>query len=317
MTRRHRKDLKDRLQINRMQKGLQKVRKKNKRRDSRKRKQNIYGFCFLAPSLLGVSLFVLAPFLDVIRRSFYTAVGGRFAGIANYREVLENAAFEKAFFNTLKFLAVCLPLLLCLSFAAAYVIYGMKKFQDIFQASFLVPMAIPVASVVVFWKLIFDSHGTLNHVLCLLGAEGTDWMNTGYAFWILVFSYLWRNMGYDVVLWIAGLSQIPEEIYEAGRVAGAGKWDCFRYVTLPLIKQSFFMTGILSFVNAFRVFREAYLIAGDYPHDSIYMLQHLFNNWFTKLDIQKMSAAAVMLAGGISVLLMAVQVIDQWKEERQ
>lgn len=288
----------------------------DRQRNTQKRRQNIYGFCFLAPSFLGVSVFILMPFLDVIRRSFYTAVGDRFTGISNYREVLENAAFEKAFFNTLKFLAVCLPLLLCLSFAAAYVIYGMKKFQEFFQACFLIPMAIPVASVVVFWKLLFDSGGTLNHVLYLLGIKGQDWMNTDSAFWILVFSYLWRNMGYDVVLWIAGLSQIPEEIYEAAKVSGAGNWRCFWNMTLPLMKQSFFMTGILSFVNAFRVFREAYLIAGDYPHESIYMLQHLFNNWFTKLDIQKMSAAAVMLAAGISGILMAVQSLSRNQEER-
>lgn len=288
-----------------------------KRENSQRRKQNIYGFCFLAPSLLGVLVFVLTPFLDVVRRSFYTAVGNQFVAFSNYRAVLENDAFRKAFLNTLKFLGVCLPLLLSLSFAAAYIIYGMKKFQEIFQASFLVPMAIPVASVVVFWRLLFDSHGTVNHVLHLFGVKGPDWMNTGYAFWILVFSYLWRNIGYDVILWMAGLLQIPEEIYEAARMSGAGKWHCFRYITLPLMKQSFFMTGILSFVNAFRVFREAYLIAGDYPHDSIYMLQHLFNNWFTKLDIQKMSAAAVMLAAGISVLLMAVQAVDQRQEERQ
>ena len=138
-------------------------------------------------------------------------------------------------------------------------------------------------------------------------------MNTGYAFWILVGSYLWKNMGYDIVLWIAALSAIPEEQYEAARVSGAGAFQCFRYITLPQMKGSIFLIGVLSFVNAFRVFREAYLIAGDYPHESIYMLQHLFNNWFTKLDIQKMSAAAVLMAIAVSVILVLVE----WWNERQ
>ena len=94
---------------------------------------------------------------------------------------------------------------------------------------------------------------------------------------------------------------------------GAGACQSFWNITLPQMTGSFWMIGILSFINAFRVFREAYLIAGDYPHESIYMLQHLFNNWFVKLDIQKMSAAAVMAAaviGGIFVIL-------QWRMEKE
>lgn len=173
--------------------------------------------------------------------------------------------------------------------------------------------AIPVASVVVFWKLLFDQNGAVNQMLGVLHLTGQDWMNTGYAFWILVGSYLWKNMGYDIVLWIAALSAIPEEQYEAARVSGAGAFQCFRYITLPQMKGSIFLIGVLSFVNAFRVFREAYLIAGDYPHESIYMLQHLFNNWFTKLDIQKMSAAAVLMAIAVSVILVLVE----WWNERQ
>ena len=122
------------------------------------------------------------------------------------------------------------------------------------------------------------------------------------AFWVLVGCYIWKNLGYDMILWLAGLGAVPEEQYEAARVQGAGEWACFRYITLPQLKETVFVTVLLSFVNAFRVFREAYLLAGDYPHESIYMLQHLFNNWFVSLDIQKMTAAAVMLvilSGGI------------------
>lgn len=146
------------------------------------------------------------------------------------------------------------------------------------------------------------------------GMYGQDWMNTDAAFAILVGSYLWKNMGYDIVLWIAALSAIPEEQYEAARVSGAGEFQCFRYITLPQMKNSLFLIGVLSFVNAFRVFREAYLIAGDYPHNSIYMLQHLFNNWFTKLDMQKMCAGAVMTALLVSVLLIFVTI---WNDRHQ
>lgn len=119
-----------------------------------------------------------------------------------------------------------------------------------------------------------------------------------------------------MILWLAGLAAISEEQYESAKVNGANGFQIFWYITLPQMKTSAVMIGVLSFINAFRVFREAYLIAGEYPHSSIYMLQHLFNNWFTKLDIQKMSAAAVMMAAGISVLLV---LLEWWntKEERE
>lgn len=275
--------------------------------------RNRYAYYFLAPSLLGTLIFVLIPFADVIRRSFFRAVGGTFVGISNYREVLANEAFRQALIHTARFLAVCIPLLMVLSLCLAVLICQIPAGKSFFETAFLLPMAIPVASVVVFWRLLFHSDGILNQILYCFHMEGRDWMNTEAAFWVLVCSYVWKNLGYDMVLWIAGLSGIPKEQYEAAKVSGAGRIRCFWSITLPQMKDSVVMIGVLSFVNAFRVFREAYLIAGEYPHSSIYMLQHLFNNWFANLDIQKMSAAAVLLAAGVSLFLL----ILEWWNERQ
>ena len=167
-------------------------------------------------------------------------------------------------------------------------------------------MAVPIASIVVIWKLVFDQSGYLNGFLSMLHLSSVDWMNTSSAFYILVGSYLWKNTGYDMILWITGMSGISDALYEAAKIDGAGRWQCFRYITAPLLKPTAVMTGILSFVNSFKVFREAYLIAGDYPHRSIYMLQHLFNNWFVSLDMQKMSAASVMIALMAAVIIIGV-----------
>lgn len=273
-------------------------------------------YCFLLPSLLGTTVFVLFPFMDVVRRSFFQAVGGEFVGVKNYQDVLANAAFVQAFLHTAKFLGVCLPILLILSFGLAVNIYQLSGKVKWLESIFLLPMAIPVASIVVFWKLLFHDNGMLNQILAWCGLPGKDWMNTEAAFGVLVGTYIWKNLGYDMILWLAGLAAISEEQYESAKVNGANGFQIFWYITLPQMKTSAVMIGVLSFINAFRVFREAYLIAGEYPHSSIYMLQHLFNNWFTKLDIQKMSAAAVMMAAGISVLLV---LLEWWntKEERE
>lgn len=281
---------------------------RNKNRLSRRRLEEAgSGYLFLLPSLLGTAGFVLIPFLDVFRRSFLQAVGSGFVGLDNYRLVLANEAFHRAAGNTARFMLVCLPILLALSLGIAVLIRQATHFQRWVKTGFLLPMAIPAASVAVFFRMLFDEKGWLNLLLQAMGLPGQDWLTSGRAFWVLSACYIWKNLGYDMILWLAGLGAIPEEQYEAARVQGAGAWDCFRYITLPQLKETLFVTALLSFVNAFRVFREAYLLAGEYPHESIYMLQHLFNNWFVNLDIQKMTAAAVMLVIGAGTVLFAFQ----------
>ena len=257
------------------------------------RRETRTAWIFLLPSFLGIFVFVLLPFLDAVRRSFFEAMGGRFVGFQNYRTVLENKAFRLAVKNTGRFILVCIPLLLLLSLLLSLM---MQHRGDFFKVSFLIPMAIPVASVALLWKIFFHNQGILNHLLIKLGSQPTDWMNTDYAFLVLVFSYLWKNTGYDCVLWLSGLSGIPGSIYEAAAMDGAGAFKKFFYITLPGLLPTLYVAAVMSLVNSFKVFREAYLVAGAYPQNSIYMLQHLLNNWFISLDIQKMCAAAVMLA---------------------
>lgn len=265
----------------------------------------------LAPSLTGVSVFILIPFADVVRRSFLQAVGGRFVGLENYKNVLENTAFRLAAGNTVRFLAVCLPLLLGLSLLFGILLLQAGKRSSLLKSGFLLPMAVPAGSVVLFWQLFFDKNGILNEALQHFGGKGVDYMNTPKAFGVLVAVYLWKNLGYDMILWLSGLMGIPDSLYEAAKMDGAGGWKCFLHITCPLLLPTAFLTGILSLVNAFKVFREAWMIAGNYPHDSIYMLQNLFNNWFLKLDMQKMTAAAVMLAVVLGCIFIGSQKIEE------
>lgn len=242
------------------------------------------GYLFILPSFAGAAVFWVIPYLDVIRRSFTSAISGKFTGLKNYRTVLGNAAFRLAAGNTARFFGVCIPLLVLLSLAAAVLLNGQKEFRQGIKSAFLFPMAIPVASVVLLWRILFHSQGLLNHFLEIFSINGQDWMNTDASFGILVISYLWRNLGYDVVLWLAGLSAIPASLYEAAKVDGAGEWKCFTRITIPNLLPSFFTIIVLSVLNGFKVFREAYLVAGDYPQEKMYLLQHLFNNWYRDLS---------------------------------
>jgi len=279
-----------------------------------KRKHALKGILFILPSFAGGCMFWLFPYMDVIRRSFLGAVNGVFVGFMNYQMIFSNQAFLLAGKNTLRFFGICIPLLVVLSLAAAVLLNGLGKNQkQLMKTAFLLPMAIPVASVAILWKVLFNGQGLLNHFLEMLSLKNIDWLNTKASFWVLVISYIWRNLGYDIVLWLAGLSTIQESLYEAAKVDGAGAWKCFTRITCPNLLPSLFTIVVLSLLNGFKVFREAYLVAGDYPQENMYLLQHLFNNWYRDLAMDKMAAAAVVTGIAIMVLVLLLQ--KAWERE--
>ncbi|WP_419509004.1 carbohydrate ABC transporter permease, partial [Candidatus Allofournierella excrementavium] len=236
-------------------------------------------------------------FLEVVRRSFTDALGRRFVGLSNYKTVLANSAFRTAASNSARFLCVCIPALLALSLVMALLTRAAGRQGRVFSASFLLPLAVPVASIVLLWKVLFAQNGLANTLLAALGAQPVDFMGTGAAFWVLITTYLWKNSGYDMVLWAAGLDRIPKSQYEAAAVDGANAWQTFWAITWPGLGPTLGLTALLSLINSFKVFREAYLVAGSYPHESMYLLQHLFNNWFLSLELGRITAAAVIVVG--------------------
>ena len=137
-------------------------------------------------------------------------------------------------------------------------------------------MALPVASLALLWKVLFAQNGLVN------GTFGThcDFMGTDAAFWVLVGTYLWKNIGYDSILWSSGLDSISTDLYEAAAVDGASGWRQFTAITLPNLLPTLAVTLVLSLLNTFKVFREAYLVAGAYPEKKHLFIAHLFNNWF-------------------------------------
>lgn len=276
-------------------------------------RQSLGCWAFLLPHLLGVLYFSLFPMLKVLCCSFQSAIGGVWVGLRNYRTVLDNSAFQLAVGNTARFIAVCIPLLLIFSLVLAVSLYSLPKLGRGLRSAFLMPMAVPAASVVLVWKVLFHRRGLINRSLLTLGLESVNWMGSGAAFWMLVISYLWKNLGYTIILWTAGLSAIPESVYEAARVDGAGNWQTFRYITLPNLKGTACTIAVMSLLNSFKVFREAWLVAGDYPQESMYLMQHLYNNWFRELDFDKVAAASVLTSAVVFILIALLR--KAWEEE--
>ncbi len=273
---------------------------------------------FLLPSLVGTSIFVMIPFGDVIRRSFMTSITNSWRGAANYSLIFQNQAFQLAMKNTFKFTVIGIPLLLIIGFLLSCLLYRVKN-QGIFKSLYLLPMAMPTATIVLVWSMVFDKNGYLNGILTFLGKlfgmqEGIhrDYLGSEAAFFVLVASYIWKNLGYTVVLWLAGLSAIPKEFLEAAKVDGAGKVQRMWYIVLPQLRGCIFTLIVLSFLNSFKIYREAYLVAGSYPHESMYLLQHLFNNWFVNMEFDKMAAASVCIGVVLFASIMLLQ--KQWSK---
>lgn len=261
----------------------------------------------IVPGFAGVMIFVVLPLADVFVSSFRRGGQGSFVGLTNYSVVLDNQAFRLAAGNSLLFELVGVPLLILVSLVVAIEVYEMKG--NIVKFAFLIPLAIPSNSLAVVWKILFAENGIVNGLITKAGGTPISFFTGRAVFRLFVGTFVFKNIGYNMLIWLAGLSAIPTEIYEAARVDGAGRFTRIFKITLPNMKRSFFIVAMLSVVNSLKIFREQYLMAGGYPDTTIYQLQHIFNNWFEKLELGKLTAGAVMTAVVFFGLILIIRVI--------
>lgn len=267
---------------------------------------------FLLPSLIGFSLFYLIPFVMGTIYSFKDgAVGGSFVGLFNYKELLASASFLKAATNTFCFTAINVPLVISISLILALCLHQTVMFKNAIISSFILPIVVPVASIVMLWQILFDWNGTINLWMVKMGFSQIDWMKSDWSIVVVSLVYLWKNIGYNMIIFLAGLQNIPKDYYEIAEMEGAGRFFKFRQITLVYLTPTMFFVLLMSIINSFKVFRETYLIAGDYPYDRIYMIQHYMNNMFTSLNVQKLTAAASLMVLCILILVFIFFAIER------
>lgn len=271
-----------------------------------KKRNAIHGILLITPLMTGFVLFYGYPFLLVFLQSVSVRAGESitFIGWSNLRETLSGNSFQLALGNTLKFLAVCLPLVLAVSYAIAWMLYSTMNKNGVLKSVLLLPYVMPVVGSVLLVELLLSQNGIANHVLIALGFQEREWLNSPAAFWAVVGLYLWKNAGYSVILLLAGLNTIPKDLYEAAELDGAGAAQKFRFITTPQMWYSLYFAGVFSLINAFKCFREIFLIGGNHPDSSIYLLQHFINNVFEKMDYAKLCAASILFFAIIFVLFL-------------
>ena len=283
----------------------------------RRKRENpgLSGFlCFSGPSFLGMLIFFVAPFCVVIYYSFIAgALDHSFVGLKNYIAVWNNGAFQIAVKNTAVFSGLSVPLAVVLALVLALMLECRIPFKSQFRTFFLSPMMVPVASIILVWQVLFHSNGVVNEFLSVFGVKAIDWLKSDYCMVVIVLLFLWKNLGYNMILFMAALNNIPKELLEVAEVEGASKAYQFFHIKLRYLSPTVLFVTILSIINSFKVFREIYLLSGDYPYEGLYMLQHFMNNMYNKnLDYQRLSASAIMLAIVIIALIALLFAIENY-----
>ena len=270
-------------------------------------------YLFLLPSLIGLAVFFVWPFgLSVYYAIIDNVVSRQFVGFDNLIATWNNTAFSLAVRNTLVFMGVSIPLNMALALTLALLLRPMNKtLRRVLLVFFLLPLVIPSGSVVFFWRNFISLNGMLNRLF--FASNPTDWLNSAYAMWFVIGVFIWKNVGFNMILFQTGLDFIPKDYYEYAEIEGAGWFRKFRIVTLTYLGPTFLLVFILSVVNSFKVFREIYLLTGAYPNMNIYLLQHFLNNQFANLNYQLMASASFYIFGFILVLVF----ILYWLQQRQ
>ncbi len=289
-----------------------KTSKKKLHRTHEERRARWSSLCFLLPSILGILVFFVIPFLVIIYYAFIdNPTSARFVFFDNFVRVWNNVSFRLAAKNTLVFSAIAVPLAVILSLLLAGALESNLPGKSKFRTFFLSPMVVPVASVVLIWQVVFDNNGALNGLISLFGGTPVDWLKSKYGLVVIVLLFLWKNLGYNMILFMAAIANIPRDPLEAASVDGAGRLRQFFYIKLRYLSPSILFVTILSLINSFKVFREVYLLTGSYPYESLYMLQHYINNIFEKsFDYQKLAAASLIMFVVMIVIVGILFVVD-------
>ena len=285
--------------------------KKHTKTTRRTRKLKISSGAYIAPSFIGVLLFFILPFMVVIYYSLVdNPISGNFVFLENFKNIIANAAFQKAVRNTFLFAAVAVPLAVVLSLLLAIVLEAKLPFRSQFRTFFLSPMMVPVASIVLIWQVLFHYNGAVNHILGVFGIDKIDWLKSDYGLIVIVILFLWKNLGYNMILFMAALASIPKDILEVATLESAKPLQTFFYIKIRYLSSTLLFVTIMSLINSFKIFREVYLLTGNYPVDTIYTLQHFMNNKFGSLDYQTLSAAAILMSLVMIVIIGILFIVE-------
>ncbi|HET9276175.1 MAG TPA: sugar ABC transporter permease [Gemmatimonadales bacterium] len=253
------------------------------------------GWGFVTPALVLIGVFFVVPvggafvlsFTDFDLYSIGDPSSTRFVGLRNYQTLLETPLFWTALRNTLYFVLVGGPLSVVVSLTAAVLVNAKAvRFKPFFRSAFFAPWVTTLVAVAVLWRYIYHpGYGLLNAAIGVFGLGPVDWLgDPRWAMPSIILLSVWKNFGYNMLIFLAGLQAIPEELYEAAALDGAGAWRRFRHVTLPMLGPTLVFVGVVTMITSFQIFSEPYVMTQGGPLKStttlmLFMYEEGFRWW--------------------------------------
>lgn len=285
---------------------------------TRARDDRAWAFVLILPSLLGIAVFNLLPTLASLGLSLtqWNLLGTpRWVGLANYQELLADPLFSQVMVQTLWFVGASVLIEIGLALAIAVALNRRIRLLALWRTAYFLPVVTSMVAGAILWGWVYDPHhGPLNALIKGLGHPGINWLSDpAWALWAIVFLSVWKNLGYTMILLLAGLQAIPESLLEAARTDGANVWQTFRRVTLPMLSPSLFLVSILSLIHAFQAFDSVYLLTQGGPNDQTNVLVYwLYQNAFLYYNIGRASALAYILF----VIILGLTLLQWWLRKR-
>jgi multiple sugar transport system permease protein len=254
---------------------------------------------FVSPALLVIGVFFLLPVLAAFVLSLtdfdlYALADMhnlRFVGLDNYRDVLTTPLFWKSLFNTLYFVAASLG-------AAMLLNSPLARFRGFFRTALFAPVVTTVVAVAVIWRYLFHTrYGLINYALGYFGIAPIDWLgDPHFSMPAIILFAVWKNFGYNMIILVAGLQSIPQDLYEAARIDGASEWRQFRHITLPLLRPVLLLVAIITVSGYFQLFAEPYVMTrGDPLQSTVSVLYYMYEEGFKWWSLGRASAIAFLL----------------------
>jgi len=269
--------------------------------------RRLAGWVFVAPALAAIAVFFVGPVLAALAMSLtdfdiYALADWRnlrFVGFDNYVALLRNPLFWQALLNTCIFVVLGVPLSIGASLGAALLLHSpMARLQGFFRTALFAPVVTTLVAVAVVWRYLFHTrYGLLNHALDAIGIAPVDWLGDPlWAMPAIVLLSVWKNFGYNMVILLAGLQAIPEDLYEAARLDGARRWALFRHITLPTLAPMLLVVSILTMAGHFQLFAEPYVMTQGGPAQrTVTVLYLMYEEGFKWWSLGSASAVAFVL----------------------
>ncbi|KQQ21202.1 sugar ABC transporter permease [Rathayibacter sp. Leaf299] len=282
--------------------------------EARARRDNRTGLLFSAPFLVLFVAFSALPvvaslalsFTDFTSRDLRDVLGVDFVGLEQYAQLFGSTRYLRSLLNTLVFVVVGVPLTIGVGLILAVLLNnGIKRFRTVFRVGFYAPVVTSIVAVAVVWRLILQPDGLLNSVLGWVGISGPDWLqSTTWALPSLVAMAVWRNFGTLMVIFLAGLQDVPEDVIEAATMDGAGAWRRFHSIVLPLLRPAILFGAVVTGAGFLQFFEEPFVMTQGGPLDATYSAAYFAYDQFGFGNYGYASAASYVLFAAVVVITL-------------